>query len=85
MVKTYKVKVEQMGGALSRKDTMQEIYFSPELPFDTLCLGCKDGILINRDEYECELNWIRKGKKILLNFEEYGEERKFLKLVSIGV
>jgi hypothetical protein len=81
----YKVKVEQMGGALPKNHTMQEIYFSPELPANTLCLGCKNGILIDRDEYECELNWIRKGKKILLNFEWYGEERKFLKLVSIGV
>jgi hypothetical protein len=84
-METYKVKVEQMGGALPKNNEMQEIYFSPALPTNTLCLGCKDGIRINRDEYECELNWIRKGKKILLNFERYGENNQWLKLVSIGV
>lgn len=84
-METYKVRVEQMGGALPRNDKKQEIYFSPCLPANTLCLGCNDGVLIDRGEYECELKWIRKGKKILLNFERYGEERKFLRLISIGV
>jgi hypothetical protein len=84
VMETYKVRVMQMGGALSRKDPKQEIYFEPELPLNTLCLGCKDGILIDRDEYECELNFIRKGKKIILNFEKT-ENNKWLKLMSIGV
>ena len=82
---TFEVKVEQMGGALPKKHQQQEIYFSPALPFNTLCLGCKDGILIDRDEYEGELIWIRKGKKIKLNFEYYGTDNQWMKLVSIGV
>jgi hypothetical protein len=79
----YTVTITQKGTPGRREKNAKEIalYFTPEIPI--LPLGNKDYLMVNINEYETELQYIKKNTSVKLSF--YWDENKILQIREVGV